>query len=298
MTTDTKPIEIANLASSAKSADDYQQLLSRVQAELDKAEDHLSALEARRKDVVLSGEDVDAYHRDLLTAAEKVKTLTAAVDAVTDQYETALAKEAKANLEAQARRVQAKSVPAYQSAFGRLLKAMDEVLKACDEITVYRDEIDGLNEIVDRKSRADLRISVSRLRADAVAKLAGSDKSAAPVRVDRMPGETDDAFDLRLNNARDTASRKAQAADPVRAKGEQAILAIQANAFEMGAHERFRNMRVINTKSFIGPYGEAVLKVQNADSSLGEPGHKVSHPDIRSAMPDGNSYRGMPSSNA
>lgn len=290
--------EIASLASTAKTADDYQALLTRIQSDLDAAETALSELEMRRKDVVLNGEDVDAYHRHLLTAAEKVKTLTAAADAVNDQLQDAIAKEARANLEARATTVREKSVPAYHDALRSLNSAMDAVLKVCDEIAVHRDQIEGLNELVDRKSRADLRISLSRLRADVTGDLAGPSQAFQPPKVHQMPGETDEAFELRLNNARNLASQRATLADPIRAKAEQAIMAIQANAFEMGAHERFRNHRVINTKSFIGPYGEAVLKVQNADPTLGNPYHKVTHSDIQESMPHSGPVRGVPSSNA
>ena len=283
------------------SAKDYEKVLADLGGQLERAKADLSALEDARKSVILNGEDIDIYHERIFKTAEKVKTLQAGLDEARRQQQKALAEEHERALMAEAKRAQEEFAPAYEKALRQFYEAMGDLVQASEQVANARRLIEGTNEFVIRNERHDLKVSIAHVRSSVTEALKSpsstSDPKVAPI--ERMEGETDQAFILRRSNAEAAASRRNQLEDPIRSCGEKAMLAIQAHALEMGAHERARNYRMIATQAVFGPYAPAGHTIEkNVDPTLGDPSRRATHTDIVENSQGNGTYRGVPSSNA
>ena len=92
---------IAGRAKTAESAADHAALIEQVQAAVAAADKRLTTLEVRRSAVILEGQDVAEYHRELHQAREEVLTLKASLAEAERRHREAVAREARDKLESE-----------------------------------------------------------------------------------------------------------------------------------------------------------------------------------------------------
>jgi hypothetical protein len=283
-----------NTAKAPQTSEEHLAVMTSVRRQLDEAEAACSELEQKRSSVVLSGGDIDAFHMDLFKAVEKVKTLDAALQTATKSYEAAVASEAQANLEERAEIARTKHTPALKEAWRKFHAATTAVVEASAGLNAALNEIEGVNHMVRHHGRTDLVLSLSRIRADVSQELGG--ETVERKRLVRMENESDEAFTLRQGNADSIGSKAAAQREPIRSQGEKALFAIQEHAFEMGAHERARNFRLVNAQNYVTQDGQMVEKITEANPGFKTKYQKVRHRDVDG--PSSGYDRGMPSSAA
>lgn len=293
---------IAKMAEAAQTAEQLAVVLFTVEEELAAAEDELGTLENRRQDVILNGENLEVFHRDLLMAREKVETFTMAKKSLSSRHEAAVAKEEIAALETHAASERGVISEGVKDCWRRLHSAMLTMRGIVDDLGRLRTQAESLNWQAERHGREDLKLPLQPLRAAVAVEIVGRPLQVAPMHVQRMGeriyvevsgvkeprGESDEAFGLREGNAQARAIREGELADPFKALGEHVLASIEEIVFDMDAHQRARNRRLVNVTSFKTHDGRAGKRITDTLGPDGTPMAGAPHkPQFGPYSPDG-----------
>lgn len=264
---------ITEIAAKATTSEQLVVVVSRLEADLEAAENNLETLEGSRKDVVFSGKTLDEFHAELRDTQERIKTLSAGLEEARRRYDAALAKEMQENLVERTDAIKATEAPALQEAYRKLHDAMKVVLAVSQEVQAVAYAIESHNDLVERRGRRDLSVPIASLKS--AVKIDLGMPSSRPTELERMEGESDDAFGLRKANAEHRAQRASELNDPIRELGVATMIAVQNVALDMGAHERERNFRLVSVQNYVAPDGQLVEKFIDADPAYKNKHHRA-----------------------
>ncbi|MPZ58309.1 MAG: hypothetical protein GEU91_17810 [Rhizobiales bacterium] len=252
---------IAELASSAKTADQHGEVVKAVTALLDGARRDLAALENGRESVVLSGGNLAAHSRSVSEAGETLKTLTAARAAAQERYQQALRSEQRVAFERDAAALYERAVPALTDAWRKLHGLLSEVEQVGGEIERLEREVSDWNSRCRQHDRLDLvqRVSGPRER------VAGEIGIPFPPRLTPvpvlMPRESEEAFALRVSNHQSQRAWSGHEAEPLRVAGKKAVKVIERLAV---AHPDLRAQLRLRSGERIKPAQPLTLPLPSA----------------------------------
>jgi len=227
---------------SEQSSAELTTIIGQLQSKRGAAEDRMSQIGAERHRMLVDGASDEAInqlreeHRNLETTVDDI---AAAIRIAEQRLEAALVRERSAAFERRGERLRSETLPGLEGDYRRFLDLGGELATLAEKIAGAEAEIRGFNtEAVERK-RHDLRITNhARSRA-------GGGNVDAPLKPpQRMSGETDDAFSLRVANLQMRHGDKARRAEVFRVLAGRLIEAIGRVGFATSSP---RPLRLVET---------------------------------------------------
>lgn len=242
--------------------------LDSIEAQLNEAMEEKYILEECGTQSIEDLKEVEVYLREKRQNAERIELLTHVRDRLIAEGKAASKSQIKESLEADERAIRENVFPKLTDAWRKFHAAILDVSNTGAVIKGYLKEVSDLNYRVGYNGREDLVISPSEM--GNIKDQVGAEITGIQYQVpllERMEGETDDAFSLRQGNAQTKAYSRIRNSDPFQTDGDKALGLIDELSFQMGLHAKQKNRRLVESRTYVSPGGQPVQKIADVPGS-------------------------------